>query len=349
VKSIRYATWLALGYLLVAGLYIRVSGRIAAHLARDLTELERLEHIKGSAFVVLTAVLLWVLAWRLFSRLQRSNDERIQSQQTLMLVQSKAFAGELAASVAHDFNNLLLVLGAAIDVADETGGAFDATTLEEMKAALEGAKSLTARLARAARGDRAGRRESLSLSKSVKETTKLVRRLPRLAVKQLELVALTEARASLDPVLIDQILVNLLLNAADACGRQGHVRVEVGENDAQVWLMVEDNGPGLSDSQIPALFEPFRSTKSGGLGLGLLSVRASAEAGDGVVALGKSALGGAKFQVTWPKQARDPQVSYPEVAPSQKVNPPLAATISDVVPRSVPTKPFGPDPKAPTS
>jgi signal transduction histidine kinase len=183
----------------------------------------------------------------------------------------------------------------------------------------------------------------------VKETTKLVRRLPRLAVKQLELVALTEARASLDPVLIDQILVNLLLNAADACGRQGHVRVEVGENDAQVWLMVEDNGPGLSDSQIPALFEPFRSTKSGGLGLGLLSVRASAEAGDGVVALGKSALGGAKFQVTWPKQARDPQVSYPEVAPSQKVNPPLAATISDVVPRSVPTKPFGPDPKAPTS
>ena len=344
MKSIRYATWLALGYLLVAGLYIRVSGRIAAHVARNVMELERLEHIKGLAFVVTTAVLLWVLAWRLFSRLQRSNDERIRSQQTLMLVQSKAFAGELAASVAHDFNNLLLVLGSAIDMADETGGAFDAATLEEMKAALEGAKSLTARLARAARGDRAGRRESLSLSKSVKETTKLVRRLPRLAVKNFELVALAEARAELDPVLIDQILVNLLLNAADACGQQGHVRVEVGENDTQVWLIVEDNGPGLSDSQIPAMFEPFRSTKSGGLGLGLLSVRASAEAGDGVVAGGKSALGGAKFQVTWPKQPSNPRPSYPEVVP-----PPLAATSSDVVPRSVPTKPFGPNPKPPTS
>lgn len=349
MKSIRYATWLALGYLLVAGLYIRVSGRIAAHLAQNLTELERLERIKGSAFVLITAVLLWVLAWALFSRVQRLNDERVKNQQTLMLVQSKAFAGELAASVAHDFNNLLLVLGSAIDVADETGGAFDATTLEEMKAALEGAKNLTARLARAARGDRASRRESLSLSKIVTETARLVRRLPRLTVRELEIVASTEARALLDPVLVEQILVNLLLNAADACGQSGHVRVEVSENDTQVWLVVEDNGPGLSDSQIPAMFEPFRTTKTGGLGLGLLSVRASAEAGDGTVAGGKSALGGARFQVTWPKQPREQRPSYPEVVPPQKISASAPATTGNVVPRSVTTKPFGSDSKPPTS
>jgi signal transduction histidine kinase len=313
LKSIRYATLLALGYLLVAGVYIRVSGRIAAHLAHNLDELERLEHIKGTIYVFVTGVLLWALAWILFSRAQRSHDEAFKSQQTLMLVQSKAFAGELAASVAHDFNNLLLVLGAAVEMADESGGALDAATREEMHAALEGAKNLTARLARAARGDRASRRDLLSLTKLVTDTSRLVRRLPRLAEKKLEIVAPTDAQASLDPVLVDQILVNLLLNAADACGKSGQIRVEVGESANQVWLSVEDNGPGLPDSQAMAVFQPFRSTKSGGLGLGLLSVRASAEAGSGTLALSKSKLGGAKFQVTWPKQAPETRPSEPEV------------------------------------
>jgi signal transduction histidine kinase len=313
LKSIRYATWLALGYLLVAGVYIQVSDRIAAKLAHNLEELERLEHVKGTVYVVVTSVLLWGLAWMLFSRAQRSHDEALKTQQTLMLVQSKAFAGELAASVAHDFNNLLLVLGAAVEVADETGGALDATTREEMRTALEGARHLTARLARAARGDRASRRDSLSLSKLVNDTSRLVRRLPRLAEKKLEIVAPSEARASLDPVLVDQILVNLLLNAADACGDDGHIRVEVGEDAEQVWLSVEDNGPGFPESQKMAVFQPFRTTKAGGLGLGLLSVRASADAGSGTLAVTRSPLGGARFQVTWPKQAPDSRASEPEV------------------------------------
>jgi signal transduction histidine kinase len=301
LKSFRYATWLALGYFLLAGVYIRVSGRIAAGLSHNVQELERLERIKGSAFVVVTALLLWGLAWVLFSQLQRSNDERNKGQQALMLVQSKAYAGELAASVAHDFNNLLMILRSAIEEAEDTGGALDSVTLQEMKVALDGAKNLTARLARAARGDRESRREHLSLSTIVTDTARLLRRLPRLEERKLDILTPGEARASLDPVLVDQILVNLLLNAADACGKSGYIRVEVGETNDQVWLSVDDNGPGLPDSQALAVFEPFRTTKSGGLGLGLLSVRASAEASNGILAVSKSNLGGARFQITWPK------------------------------------------------
>jgi len=313
VKAIRYATFLALGYLLIAGVYISVSGRIAAHVADNLQDLARIEHIKGSVYVLVTAGLLWAFACWLFSRLERSNEERIKSQQMLMLMQNKAFASELAASVAHDFNNLLLVLGAALQGADETGGALDLTTREEMRTALEGAKNLTARLARAARGDRASRREVLSLSRLVRDTTRLVGRLPRLAERRLEVSAPTEAHALLDPVLVDQILVNLLLNASDACGRQGQIRVEVGESEEEVWLVVEDNGPGLPDSQAMAVYQPFRSTKSGGLGLGLLSVRASTEASHGTLAVSRSDLGGAHFRITWPKQPPSP--SEPDVGP----------------------------------
>ncbi len=314
MKSFRYATWLALGYLLVAGVYIRISGRIAAGLARNVQELERLERIKGSAFVVVTALLLWGLAWAIFSQLQRSNDELNKGQQALMLVQSKTYAGELAASVAHDFNNLLMILRAAIEEAEDADGRLDPVALKEMKIALDGAKNLTARLARAARGDRASRRDLLSLSIIVADTTRLLRRLPRLAERRLDIVTSCEARASLDPVLVDQILVNLLLNAADACGRDGHIRVEVGENDHEVWLTVEDNGPGLPDSQAMAVFEPFRTTKSGGLGLGLLSVRASAEASEGIIAVSTSELGGAKFQVTWTKLQSGRPPASPDAA-----------------------------------
>jgi signal transduction histidine kinase len=90
--------------------------------------------------------------------------------------------------------------------------------------------------------------------------------------------------------------------------------VEVGENDSAVWLIVEDNGPGLPDSQAMAVFQPFRSTKSGGLGLGLLSVRASTEAGNGKLEVNKSELGGARFQITWPKQAPASDPARPDTA-----------------------------------
>ena len=214
---------------------------------------------------------------------------------------ARFYAGELAASVAHDFNNLLMILRSGVDEIAERGEvSIDANTIDEMRIALDGAKNLAERLARAARGERAVRRDVHSLTDLVTETVRLLRRLPRISGRSVQVVAQSPARALLDPVVVEQIVVNLLLNAADACGAHGTIRVEVGEDERQVWLSVHDNGPGLSDSEHMAVFEPFRSTK-GGMGLGLLSVRACAEAGDGKLVIDKSPLGGALFEVRWPK------------------------------------------------
>jgi len=98
--------------------------------------------------------------------------------------------------------------------------------------------------------------------------------------------------------------------AADACGLGGTVRLEVGEDAHEVWLLVHDNGPGLADSERMAVFEPFRSTK-GGMGLGLLSVRACTEASNGKLIVGKSPLGGAKFEVRWQKVEKRPSTKPP--------------------------------------
>jgi signal transduction histidine kinase len=318
VKSLRYASYLSVGYLLVAGVYIRISSHLAANFAKSVEELERIERFKGQAYVVVTATLLWGLSWFLFSRIQRSQEERAKERQALMLVQSKAFAGELAATVAHDFNNLMMVLRSGLDdLAEGTTPALTTTIISEMRGALDGAKNLTERLARAARGERAERQEVHSLAALVTQTVRLIRRLPRVSGRSVEVITLSPARTMLDPVIVEQIIVNLLLNAADACGVEGTVRLEVGEDAVSVWLHVHDNGPGFPDSESIAVFEPFRSTK-GGLGLGLLSVRACAEAGNGRLVVGKSPLGGAKFEVRWPKVARH---SLPAKA-SLHANPP---------------------------
>jgi len=311
VKSFRYAAYLSVGYLLVAGVYIRVSSHVAANLARNVGELETMERFKGQVFVVVTGALLWGLSWFLFSRIERSNEARAKERQALMLVQSKAFAGELAASVAHDFNNLMMVLRSGVDeIAELPDTSIEPATIREMRDALTGAKNLTERLARTARGERAGRQDVHSLTTLVTETVRLIRKLPRVSGRTVEVVAPSHARTLLDPVVVEQIVVNLLLNAADACGLGGTVRLEVGEDAHHVWLLVHDNGPGLPDSERMAVFEPFRSTK-GGMGLGLLSVRACAEASNGKLIVGKSPLGGAKFEVRWQKLEKRPSTKPP--------------------------------------
>ncbi|HEY5958321.1 MAG TPA: HAMP domain-containing sensor histidine kinase [Polyangiaceae bacterium] len=297
-----YAASLAGIYMLVASTYIMVSGWIAATVAKDVAHLARIEHVKGIVFVVTTGVLLWAISWTMFGRLRRSDAERSTDRQALMLVQSKAYAAEVAASVAHDFNNLLLVIWAGLDeLAEIPLTSQQATVIAEMRQALDGAKKLTTRMANTARGQSAVRQDQLSLGALVLDTAELMKRLPRMRDRDTDVQVDSASMTLLDPVAVEQIVVNLLLNAADATSAHGKIRVSVREDASVVQLAVDDNGPGLSASQVLEVQKPFTSTKPGGLGLGLLSVRASVEATHGTIAIERSELGGARFVITWPK------------------------------------------------
>lgn len=72
------------------------------------------------------------------------------------------------------------------------------------------------------------------------------------------------------PSQINQVVLNLLVNAAQAMGEvRGRIRVETGTSAGQVWIRVHDNGSGIAPEVLPRIFDPFFTTKPVGKGTGL--------------------------------------------------------------------------------
>jgi signal transduction histidine kinase len=104
----------------------------------------------------------------------------------------------------------------------------------------------------------------------------------------------------IDPEQVQQVVVNLLLNALDALPRGGNVRVEVESADDVVAVRVRDSGAGIAPRIRPRLFEPFVSSKENGLGLGLSICKRLVEAHGGNISGSNHEQGGAVFTFTLP-------------------------------------------------
>jgi two-component system, NtrC family, sensor kinase len=101
---------------------------------------------------------------------------------------------------------------------------------------------------------------------------------------------------------LTQVLLNLVMNAADACEKHGRVKISATSSDVGVEISVEDDGPGVADEVKDSLFEPFVSTKDvgKGTGLGLAVTRGLVESAGGQVHLTAGTLGGARFVIQLP-------------------------------------------------
>lgn len=106
-----------------------------------------------------------------------------------------------------------------------------------------------------------------------------------------------------DAVLIEQVVINLVRNAADAllarpAGR--HIAVSSRMAGDFVRIDVQDNGPGLAGRRVEQLCAPFYSTKADGMGMGLAICRSIVEAHQGVLDASEAAAGGALFSFSLP-------------------------------------------------
>jgi len=102
---------------------------------------------------------------------------------------------------------------------------------------------------------------------------------------------------------IRQVLVNLIVNASDACGGGGHVTLLVAAEPGWQTVTVRDDGPGVPADRLEHIFEAHYTTKAGGSGLGLAICRCIAKEHGGELIYGAAPGGGADFTLKLPMRA----------------------------------------------
>ncbi len=244
--------------------------------------------------------------------------ERRRLEERLIMAQKMEDAGKLAGGIAHDFNNILTaILGYSNLLADELperGPARD--DIEGIRKAAGRASNLTRQLlAFSSRQPFAPR--PLDLNAAVQDVERLLRRI----LPEDILLSLTLCRPAssilADPAQIEQIVLNLALNARDAMPEGGELRIATAletmgsrfavgldtlEPGSYVILQVSDSGTGIPGDILDKIFEPFFTTKpkDRGTGLGLSTVYGIARQLGGAVGVTSAVGEGASFSVWIP-------------------------------------------------
>ena len=112
----------------------------------------------------------------------------------------------------------------------------------------------------------------------------------------------------IDATQLQQVLVNLVKNAAQAMTNGGTLTLQTGENADAVWMSIADTGGGIPQEQINRIFEPFYTTKKKGSGLGLMIVQRIVRAHDGKIELESHVGRGTTFRVWLPLHERKPRL-----------------------------------------
>ncbi|MGE0494727.1 MAG: sensor histidine kinase [Vulcanimicrobiota bacterium] len=210
-----------------------------------------------------------------------------------------ALLGQLTAGVVHDARNLLCNMGLVVDRLAMLVPKQDEKIDKNLARLRNGLADMNVMFSSVLDIARPAEEQALELDEMVDEALRVVRPTTRgfgvrLAFES-EPVAVRGCGAKLR-----QVLCNLVLNACQACGAGGQVKVLVERDGDVARLVVEDNGPGVVPAQRDDIFSPFVTSKSNGSGLGLWNCRQIVEEMGGRIQVGDSALGGARFEVELP-------------------------------------------------
>lgn len=292
-------------YLVFCGAYIWISGRVAVEHATTMKQLAHIETIKGLAFVLTCSVAIGLLSWWLLRRLAAEQDKVAANQLALIMTERRAMAGSLASTIAHDMNNILTVGCASSELlAMGKGLNPDQQALAtDINDSFKRLMDLAKRLSNMGQTGTKVALQPYDLRKLVEDEIAFARRHVRLKNCQIELEAPAPVPVALHPPIVQHLLFNLLLNAADATQNKGRIAIKLRQERSSVYLEVHDNGPGIPVEERERVFDPFYTTKPNGQGLGLLSVKAAAQMHRGRVVAVESPLGGACFRLSLPVEA----------------------------------------------
>jgi len=254
---------------------------------------------------------------------QRDITERKQLEARLLEAQRMEAVGQLAGGIAHDFNNMLMVIVGNLGVVLEQSplDAEDEDALQEALRAADRATELTRQLLTFSRRTLV-RRESVSIQAAIQNVFRMLRRVVHESIR-FEF----DIEEAVPPVFadlgeIEQVLVNLVVNARDAMPNGGVLRLSLAAESAEdgadwVVLRVADTGMGMNEQTRARIFEPFFTSKerTSGTGLGLSVVYGIVKRCSGSVEVQSEAGKGTEFVVRIPASRAGAPKAIPEVAP----------------------------------
>lgn len=313
---------------------IRKAPRELQRLSRSLTQMTR------------TLVEEEEALRRKIEEVESATRQLEETHRSLIRSERMASVGRLSAGLAHEVGNPISSLMGLLDLMMEGD-----LSPAEQRDFLERMKKETARIdrvisdlltyARPAKADMQTANSSMGSTEPgrIEETVDDVLSLLRPQRDMKEVTFRRDIEAGLPPVPLSQseltqVLLNLLMNAADACERRGSVVVTArridDDSDAvgsdlnragsdAVEIAIEDDGPGVDPSVRDSLFEPFVSTKEvgKGTGLGLSVTRGLIEAAGGNIRLDAAVEQGARFVITFPLETARGGSEPPTPPPSR--------------------------------
>jgi signal transduction histidine kinase len=208
----------------------------------------------------------------------------------------------MAAVVAHEVKNPLAAIKGALQIIGGrmTDGSRDRAIVGDIVARVDSLNDIVQDLLVFAR-PREPQLTPVALAEIVENTSALVRRDPTYASLSIELSG-SNPVVQADVEQLRTVFLNLLLNAAQATGATGRVRISIGADDLAATVVIADNGPGIPGEVRAKIFEPFFTTKHRGTGLGLPTARRVVERHHGTVEIECPPSGGTVVTVTLPAQ-----------------------------------------------
>jgi signal transduction histidine kinase len=237
------------------------------------------------------------------------SSETDQLRQQLLQAQKLSSVGALASSVAHEFNNILttIINYARLALRNPNDEASRSQALEKILKGSQRAATIINSMLGFARNT-STKREMTDLAALVEEILILTDKDLSKHRVHIDKRFHGRPRACVVPAQIEQVLLNLIINARQAMPRGGHLRIEVRENDETglVELKVSDTGVGIPPERLRLIFEPFYTTKEpdasghGGTGLGLSVCRQIVEQHQGRIRVESLVGKGSTFTIKLP-------------------------------------------------
>ncbi|MDX6503544.1 MAG: two-component system, cell cycle sensor histidine kinase and response regulator CckA [Gaiellaceae bacterium] len=231
----------------------------------------------------------------------KAEESLHRSEEQLRQAHKMEAVGRLAGGIAHDFNNLLTAIGGYTELLIDKLPPEQRDDAEQIRHATDRAAALTKQLLAFTRRQ-VVQRESLDLNDVVHDMDRLLRRLIGVDIELVSVLSPEPARVDADRSQLEQVIVNLVLNARDAMPGGGKLVIATTREEEWVQLRVEDSGVGIEDRVRPHIFEPFFTTKDPGrgTGLGLATVLGIVEQSEGKVELESAPGEGATFRILLP-------------------------------------------------